>query len=106
MGAAAYARGSRCLARGVAADHAAAAERGAYRGRLEDDNAALRERVSALESELKRARRCIALGRYAHEERMREASEDRASSAFAIETLTKLAKRLGAPGFDDTEVGA
>lgn len=101
MGAAAYNRGSKHISIGLSADHDEAARRGSYRDRLEDENAALRERVARLEADLGRARRCIALGRYAHKARMREAAADKASSAFAIRTLCKALGRHGAPGFAD-----
>lgn len=103
MGAAAYNRGSRAISRALSADHDAAAKLGSYRSRLEDENTALRERVAALESDLARARRCIALGRYAHEARMREANAAESASSFAIGTLCKLAARVGAPGFSDDD---
>lgn len=100
-GVAAHNRGSRVISRSIDADHGGeAAVRRSHVARVEDENAALRQRVATLENELKRARRCIALGRFEHERRIREAAVQQSASAFAIRTLTKLAARLGAPGFE------
>lgn len=92
MGAAAYNRGSRLISRETEADPRIAAaiarnERQAHK----DENARLRAQVARLESELSRARRCIAELRRSKEARMSEAHAELSASKAAISILCKRA---------------
>lgn len=96
MGAAAEHRGNRIIARAVDERMPLALVR-AERQAIKDENARLRAEIARLERELSRARRCLAACRHQHEERMREARSDRASSAFAISTLCRKAFNAEVP---------
>lgn len=90
MGAAAYNRGTRQIAREADEAMPAAAlmaDRRAYK----DEIARLREQVRGLERDLQRARRCLAAERLGRESlRSRLATEER-SNSFAAGCLCKIA---------------
>lgn len=90
MGAAAYNRGSRVIAR-EADNRAQAAQPRADARSYQDEIARLREQVTKLERDLCRARRCLASERAGREAlRARLDTEDRAN-AFGVGVLCKLA---------------
>lgn len=90
MTAAAYKRGSRIVSR-EADDRMPEAMRRADRQSHKDEIARLREQVAALESQLRRARRCIAAERACREAlRVRLAHEERANG-FGVGVLCRLA---------------
>lgn len=90
MGAAAYNRGSRIGARAADACMAVALAR-SERCSQKDELTALRERITKLERDLSRARRCLAAERHGREQlRQRLAAEER-SYEFATSVLCPLA---------------
>lgn len=90
MGAAAYNRGSRVIAR-EADNRAQAAQPRADARAYRDEIARLREQVTKLERDLCRARRCLASERAGREAlRVRLDTEERAN-AFGVGVLCKLA---------------
>jgi phage shock protein A len=90
MSAAAYNRGTKCIARATDADMPAIHAR-ADRQAHKDEADRLRAQVAKLERDLARARRCIAELRRSKEERVTEARAEASSSAAAITTLCRLA---------------
>ena len=90
MGAAAYNRGSRLVAREADERMPVALSR-ADKQAHKDEIARLRERVASLERDLARARRCLASERAGREAlRVRLADEERAN-AFGVGVLCRLA---------------
>lgn len=90
MGAAAYNRGSRLVAREADERMPGILSR-ADRQAHKDEVARLREQVATLERDLRRARRCLAAERAGREAiRARLADEERAS-AFGVGVLCRLA---------------
>lgn len=90
MGAAAYNRGSRLVARDADERMPAASSR-SDRQAHKDEVSRLRDQVVALERELRRARRCLAAERAGREAlRVRLADEERASG-FGVGVLCRLA---------------
>ena len=90
MGAAAYNRGSRVIAR-EADNRAQAAQPRADARAYRDEIARLREQVTRLERDLCRARRCLAAERSGREAlRVRLASEEN-SHALSVRWLCRLA---------------
>lgn len=90
MGIAAYNRGSRVVSREVRAGALAGDARAEYMA-LAEENARLRARAERAESDLRRARRCLAAERTAIEALRQRLAEKESSYAFAVGTLCKRA---------------
>lgn len=90
MGAAAYNRGTR-VGVAVADERLVVTRLRADRDAEKDETARLRERVSLLERDLARARRCIAELRRSKDERLAEARAEQSLSRLAIRILTRIA---------------
>lgn len=90
MGAAAYNRGTRAVARGADADAQPAAIR-AERHALKDERARLLKRVAELEGDLRRARRCLAAERHGREQLRLRLLEAERQYRFAVSILCRLA---------------
>lgn len=90
MGVAAYNRGNKAISQETDREISAARYR-AERQALKDENARLRERVAALERDLKRACRCLAAERYAREKRVTELKADVQSYRFGTSLLCRIA---------------
>lgn len=102
MGAAAYNRGSR-IGHKEADERIAGVALRADRQAHKDEIARLRDRVAALEHDLRRARRCLAAERAGRESlRVRLANEER-SHAFTADILCHIARRAGVPGFVESD---
>lgn len=90
MGAAAYSRGSAIGSREADGEMPVARARAAQAAEREHEQG-LRARITALERDLTRARRCIAELRRSREARLLDARSEANSSAAAIRILCRLA---------------
>lgn len=90
MSASAYNRGSRLVWRETEAKMPKAVALASMRA-VDDELSALRSRVGVLESELRRARRCLAAERAAREALRIQLADEQRSNAFGVGILCKLA---------------
>lgn len=90
MGAAAYNRGSRLVWRNGDAKMPKAVALASMHA-VNDELSELRSRVGMLESELRRARRCLAAERAAREALRIQLADEQRSNAFGVSILCKLA---------------
>lgn len=95
MGSAAYNRGSRAISRDADAAAAPAVAR-SERQALKDENARLKEQIEAVQTELERARRCLAAERHGREQLRLRLAQSARDYEFGVEILCGLAFPKGA----------